>query len=250
MLFRSGLVIEHQALSGISATQELQVLISATKGDSQNTGMETSGVKRSGVQVGTSPNIPSQTWSWIFRFGAWCILPLILSAVGTYYFSREEIVGNPKGSTAGVVREATIERQFALALLENNLKHWSAVSEYFPPLDAVSRNYNLKAQLQIARLRIEGDDLLEAEPVLRSVIDSPYADEVLRTIALIDLGWIQQRVRRAGAGGELKNENYDRALRDMSTLVPDKQKLIRDALPSRVRTEWETVDYRNQTPPE
>lgn len=79
-----------------------------------------------------------------------------------------------------------------------------------------------------------------------TIIDSPYADDVLRTVARIEFGWIQQRLKRAG----LRNEWYDRAMRDLSTMVPEKQKLIREALPSRVRTDWETVDYLNQSPTE
>jgi hypothetical protein len=60
------------------------------------------------------------------------------------------------------------------------------------------------------------------------------------------LGWIQQRGQRQPSGEEIRNENYARAMREMSTMIPEKQRLIRDALPARVRAEWETVDYLYQ----
>jgi hypothetical protein len=129
-----------------------------------------------------------------------------------------------------------------LALVENTLKHWNAVSENFPPTDRVSQTYHLKAELQIARLRMEGEDFSNAEMHLRTVINSPYADDVLRTIARIELGWISQRGKR----DSVSNEHYEKAIRELSTMEPDKQKLIRDALPARVRTDWENVDYLHQ----
>jgi hypothetical protein len=70
-------------------------------------------------------------------------------------------------------------------------------------------------------------------------MNSPYADDVLRTIAGIEMGWVMQRGRRDGGS----NEYYDRAVRDSSTMVAEKQKMIRDALPAKIRTEWENLDY-------
>ncbi|MFN7732800.1 MAG: hypothetical protein ACK5OB_12915, partial [Pirellula sp.] len=64
----------------------------------------------------------------------------------------------------------------------------------------------------------------------------------LRTIARIELGWIYQRGKRES----VSNEHYEKAIREWSTMEPDKQKLIRDALPARVRTDWENVDYLHQ----
>ncbi len=57
----------------------------------------------------------------------------------------------PQLASASVAKQSNIERQYALALIKNDLKHFYAVSEYFPPNDPVSRNYKLKADLQIAR---------------------------------------------------------------------------------------------------
>jgi hypothetical protein len=174
---------------------------------------------------------------------------LALGSALSYTLARVDLFSRQTTTTAGVLRESSIERQYALALSENNLKNWTAVSEYFPPTDAVSRSYFLKSQLQIARLRLEGDDFAAAESSLRVVVDSPYSDEIMRTIAHIELGWIQQRLRRQTIDEEINNESYNRAVREMSILIPEKQRTIRDALPPKVRAEWETVDYLSQTQP-
>jgi hypothetical protein len=97
----------------------------------------------------------------------------------------------------------------------------------------------LKSELQVARLRLEGEDYANAEMTLRRVINSPYADDVLRTLAQIELGWILAR----GKKDRPLNEQYDRAMREFSILTPEKQRLIRDSLPARVRAEWENIDY-------
>ncbi len=229
----SGLVIEHQAISSSSATEELQILMTGRK---------------TGASSNSSPSDTSAP-RWIRNALLWGGLPFILSSAIGFWFANADPFSNQSISTAGVVRESSIQRQYALALVENTPKHWNAVSEFFPPVDAVSRNYFLKSQLQIARLRFEGEDFMAAESNLRTIIDSPYADEVLRTVARIELGWLQQRGRRQSIGEEINNENYARAMRELSTLVPEKQRLIRDALPPKVRAEWDSVDAMYQSQP-
>jgi serine/threonine-protein kinase len=229
----SGLVIEHQAISSSSATEELQILMTGRK---------------TGASSNSSPSDTSAP-RWIRNALLWGGLPFILSSGIGFWFANADPFSNQSISTAGVVRESSIQRQYALALVENTPKHWNAVSEFFPPVDAVSRNYFLKSQLQIARLRFEGEDFMAAESNLRTIIDSPYADEVLRTVARIELGWLQQRGRRQAIGEEINNENYARAMRELSTLVPEKQRLIRDALPPKVRAEWDSVDAMYQSQP-
>ncbi len=232
----TGLVIEHQAITSSAATEELQVLINNQKASKR---LEVASGNRS---VGDSKS--NEFLSQIRKSLLWILLPMAIMALVSFSLLRMDLFANQSSSTAGVTRESSIQRQYATALLENDLKNWNAVSEFFPPTDAISRNYYLKAQLQIARLRIEGEDYAAAARNLLTVIDSPYADDVLRTVARIQFGWTQQRLRRVGQ----RNEWYDRAMRDMSTMVPEKQKLIREALHSRVRTEWETVEYLNQSP--
>ncbi|MEI6526206.1 MAG: serine/threonine-protein kinase [Planctomycetota bacterium] len=229
----SGLVIEHQAITSSSATEELQILMS---------GRKTGASSKSSTRDTSAP-------SWIRNALLWGCLPFVLSAAIGFWFALADPFSNQSISTAGVVRESSIQRQYALALVENTPKHWNAVSEFFPPVDAMSRNYYLKSELQIARLRFEGEDFMAAESNLRTIIDSPYADEILRTVARIELGWLQQRGRRQTIGEEINNENYARAMRELSTLVPEKQRLIRDALPPKVRTEWDSVDSMYQSQP-
>jgi serine/threonine-protein kinase len=229
----SGLVIDHQAITSSHATEELQVLMRHGKS----------------VQVNQRRDKVNKNANWIQKGLLWCCLPLILSALVAYWSVNSDPFAHQPTGTSGVVRESSIQRQFAQALLENNLKNWNAVSEFFPPNDPVSRNYYLKSQLHIARLRIEGDDFAVAESNLRTVIDSPYADEVLRTIARIQLGWIKQRGLRQAVSGETNNEYYTKAIRDISTMTAEKQRLVRDALPAKVRPEWETIDYLNQSQP-
>lgn len=227
----SGLVIEHQAITSSSATEELQVLMQGATSPSR-----------------AAEKAPKKVRSgWIRSALLWGGAPLLLSSILSYWFANLDPFAYPSTSTAGVVRESSIQRQYVLALAENNLKHWNAVSEFFPPTDAVSRNYHLKSHLQIARLRIEGEDLAGAETNLRTVIDSAYADEILRTIARIELGWIRQRAKRQPIGENQTDENYAKAIREMSTLVPEKQRIIREALPPKVRAEWETLDYLFQS---
>jgi hypothetical protein len=225
----SGLVIDHQAITSSTATEELQVLL---------TGRRSNGLPAAGGAMKKSQSLANP---WI-----WLLVPLTLGSALSYTLARVDPFSHQPTSTAGVIRESSIERQYALALSENNLKTWTAVFEFFPPTDALSRSYYLKSQLQIARLRLEGDDFAAAESNLKIVVESPYADEIQRTIAHIELGWIQQRLRRQSVGEEISNESYNRAIREMSILIPEKQRIIRDALPPKVRAEWETVDYLYQ----
>ncbi|MFN6129715.1 MAG: serine/threonine-protein kinase [Planctomycetota bacterium] len=216
----SGLVIEHQTVASTysAPTQELQRLMTR---------------KNAPQTIGRS--VRKAPWTVV----AALLIPLLVGAAASFALFRTELFANQRSTTAGVIRESSIQRQFAKAILENDLKHWNAVSEYFPPTDPVSRNYQLKSDLQIARLRLEGEDYAGAESALRRVLNSPDADDVLTMIARIELGWVVRRDRRDSD----TNEHYDRAMRDWSLMIADKQRLIRDALPAKVRTEWENIDY-------
>jgi serine/threonine protein kinase len=223
----SGLVIEHQAVASNASTQELQRLMSREN------------QKREKVANSSS--------RWLTTVPL-LLIPLAVAMAGSFAMLRTELFANQRITTAGVVRETSIQRQYAKALLENDLKHWNAVSEYFPPTDAVSRSYQLKTDLQIARLRIEGGDYAGAETALRRVLNSPHADDVLTTIARIELGWITNRERKDSN----TNEFYDQAIKSLSLMIAEKQRTIREVLPAKVRTEWENIDYLHQenTPPE
>jgi serine/threonine-protein kinase len=220
----AGLVIEHQIVAANTSTQELQLWMTGSK--------KSDGVRPAERFI----NLPK---------AAILLIPLLGAMLVSFFALRVNLFANQRSSTAGVVRESSIQRQYAKALLENDLKHWNAVSEYFPPTDAVSRSYQIKSDLQIARLRLDGEDHTGAELALRRVLASPHADDVMTTLARIEMGWLTNRDRKDSGS----NQHYERALREWSLMVADKQRLIRDALPAKVRTEWENIDYLNKQPP-
>lgn len=222
----AGLIIEHQHVSNLEVTQQLQKLTRNSVSSIANTAKTKSVLKKVAIAIG-------------------------VGAVGfslALYATQDDFLSRQAASTSGVPYEKTIQRQYALALIENDLKHWKAVFDNFPPRDGVSREYYLKSELQIARLAIEGENYKMAAESLQSVISSPYADDVLRAIARIEMGYLANRTMGASAA----KEYYDVAARDMRILesVPEKLKLVREALPNRIREEWDRNDYsRQQNPP-
>ena len=84
-----------------------------------------------------------------------------------------------------------------------------------------------------------------ASESLTKVINSQFADDVLRTIARIEMGYVANKLM----GQLTSNEFYNAASRDMKIMqaTPDKQRLIRDSLPNRVREEWDRNDYAKQS---
>ncbi len=215
----AGLVIEHQRISNLAATQALQQL--AIQG-----------------QRGGTSSAPKRKFRGLI---AKSIAMLALGAVafGVVYSTNKKPLYRREVPISAVVRQSSIEKQFALALVQNDILHFRAVSENFPPTDAISRNYRIKAELQIARKQIEGEKYIGAEETLRRVItaDQPEKDIVLMTIARIELAWVCDMLKKTGEAQSL----YDEASRDIRTLEEDSEKyrLILDALPSRVKLEWD-----------
>ena len=128
-----------------------------------------------------------------------------------------------------------------MALIENDLKHWKAVSEFFPPVDPISRNYELKAKLQTARFLIEGENYSLAAKFVSGILDSQYADDVILTIAEIEMGYLSNRV-----GDKSAIKHYKVAAGRMENLAIEKQKLIKESLPKDVRVAWEDEDDRSR----
>lgn len=219
----TGLVIEHQHVSQLEVTQQLQKLTNAMVADKK----------------------PSHVSLRLIKQIALSGCAMAIGVTGALYAMRNDLLSMEARSTVGVVRQSTIQRQYALALLENDLKHWRSVSEYFPGKDATTRNYELKAELQIARLAIDGENYLMASESLNKVINSQFADDVLRTIARIEMGYVSNKL----SGQLASNEFYNSAGRDMQIMqaTPDKQRLIRESLPNRVREEWDRNDYAKQS---
>jgi serine/threonine-protein kinase len=215
----AGLVIEHQRISNLAATQALQQL--AIQG-----------------QRGGTSSAPKRKFRGLI---AKSIAMLASGAVafGVVYSMNKKPLYRREVPISAVVRQSSIEKQFALALVQNDILHFRAVSENFPPTDAISRNYRIKAELQIARKQIEGEKYIGAEETLRRVItaDQPEKDIVLMTIARIELAWVCDMLKKTGEAQSL----YEEASRDIRTLEEDSEKyrLILDALPSRVKLEWD-----------
>ena len=217
----AGLIIEHQQVSNLAVTQELQKLA------------------RNSVLPKVIQPSPATV---IGKKIAIAVGAIIVGFLSTYYLIRDDLFSNQIRNTAAVQHQTTVQRQYALALIENDLKHWKAVYENFPPTDATTRDYALKAQLQMARLFIEGEKYDLAAETLFRVLQSPYTELAIPTIATIEMGYLSNRLT-----GEMFRPNfYDEAAGQLALLEPSKQKLIKEALPRRVREEWDRNDERLQ----
>jgi serine/threonine-protein kinase len=214
----TGLVIEHQRLSNLAVTQTLQQLAVQSK-------------------AATRDGATGKWYSKAWKPAAVVLAAIFAFAVANGFFKRD--LFHSQATIAGVKRQSTIQKQYAMALLENDLMHWQAVSEYFPPKDAVSWNYFLKSQLQIARKQLEGENYTKAVESVRKVLEANYqgTDIVLLTIARIEMGWLAKRTAMSTSSETF----FQAAERDLSTLgdQQDKRKLILDSLPNRVRLEWD-----------
>jgi serine/threonine protein kinase len=213
----AGLIVEHQQVSNLEVTQQLQKL----------------------TRDGSLVSLPKKRIRSLFWKIAASVAAVSLGMFAALFATQKDQLSIQAASTVGAVRQPTVQRQYALALLENDLKHWRAVSEFHPPKDATSSDYALKAELQIARLAIEGEDYAMAGESLMNVIQS-QADPVLLAIARIEMGYVANKV----FGATVAKEHYDKAARELKNIeVPEKAEIIRNSLPNRVRLEWDRNDY-------
>ena len=210
----AGLVIDQQQISNLEVTQELQKL---TRDKARSVVTNPPRGKRIGRKLAIAAG------SVLFGF------------VTTYFLFRHDLFANQVRTTSPVPRQSTIQRQYALALIENDITHWEAVSKNFPPTDGTSRDYGLKAQLQIARLYLASENYFAAEKTLLEVLKSDYTEPAIPVIATIEMGYISNR-----HSGELFRPNfYDEAVSKMAVLDKVKQELVKDSLPIRVKEEWD-----------
>lgn len=216
----AGLIIEHQRVSNLDVTQELQKL-----------------TKKSTVSKIRKPSLAKT----ISLRSVLAVGPILIGFLLTYYQLQDDLFSNQVKTTAGVQKQSTIQRQYALALIENDLKHWEAVSKFFPPVEPISRNYELKAKLQTVRFLIEGENYPKAAKLVSGILDSQYADIVILAIAEIEMGYLSSRV-----GEKSAIKYYEVAAGRMSQLDIEKQKLIKDSLPIKVRVAWEDEDDRSR----
>lgn len=215
----AGLVIEHQRISNLEATQELQRLSKKLEG-SKSKGLSASKILASKVALSLGS--------------------LLLGYLVAVFLFQEDLLANQSKTTPSVPRQPTMQRQYALAMIKNDFKTWIAFSEHYPPTDAPSRVYDLKAKLQIARLQIEYSNFAEAAQTLIEILRSKNieSERVIKTIALIEMAYLNKKIP-----GEMMRRNfYDDALSEMSQLDPENQKLVRNSLHRLAREDWERKD--------
>jgi len=210
----AGLVIDQQQISNLEVTQELQKLI---RGKPQS---QASNPSR-GISIGSKLAIAA---------GA-----VLIGFLTTFYWVQDDLLANQVRTTAAVPRQSTIQRQYALALIENDIKHWEAVWKNFPPTDGTSRDYALKAQLQIARKFIEVENYPAAGKMLLEVLKSDCTEPAIPVIAKIEMGYINNRLM----GEMFRPKFYEEAVSEMAVLDKVKQELVKESLPTRVKEEWD-----------
>lgn len=212
----SGMVVEHQKIGNSAITQEIERLTKHRNRIVRSAASASKWIVAAAVMLGL----------------AGVSFLLVLNATRIDYRT-------PQLASASVAKQSNIERQYALALIKNDLKHFYAVSEYFPPNDPVSRNYKLKAELQIARKGIEGDKLDLAVQSLKRVLESGYpnTDIVLLTIANIELGWVLDKMQQPES-----LRYYERAKFELNAMDPGRRELILNSLPNSVKVSWEQFE--------
>jgi serine/threonine-protein kinase len=207
----TGLVVENQRLNNLEVTQRIQTL----------------------SKQSTTAFDRRQRNTPIFRRVALLASTLALGVLAGLFFMRGDLVPVTSVSTAGVIPQGSIQRQYALAISKNDLRHWRAISELFPPKDTTSINYGLKAELQIARLSIKAENYKAAIESLNKVLNAK-ADETLLNIARIEMGYSMNKV----FGSAAADTYYEAALRSMRQISTAKQRDIKESLPDRIRDEW------------
>jgi eukaryotic-like serine/threonine-protein kinase len=210
----AGLIIENQRISNLEATQELQRL-----------------AKKSSVVEQSRSTSAIVLGRKIAFVAAACLLGFL----GTWFWLQSDLLSNQIKSTAAVPRLSSIQQQYALAMIENDLQHWTLFSYHYPPTDNLSRAYGLKSKLQIARLEIEGKNYELAAQTLLDVIDSQYIEPVILTIATIEMAYLNKKIR----GEKFRSSFYEDAASSFGLLDQDNQKLVRDSLPNIVREDWD-----------
>ncbi len=225
----AGLIIEHQRISNLEATQELQ--------------------KRTKKSMLAESKRSSAT-NMIVRKIAFLVGAVLLGFLFTTFWLQKDLLSNQSTTTAGEPRQLTMQRQYAWAMIQNDLTHWTRFFKHYPPTDGASRVYELKSKLQIARLYILGENYTLAAQTLSDVLKSKVVETegVILTIALIEMGYLNKKI----PGEKFRRNFYEDAASVMAQLDPDNQKLVRNSLPSLVFEDWDrkvlSLQDKNNTP--
>jgi len=117
---------------------------------------------------------------------------------------RPSLFGNSANMHFGVAKQTSVEQQYQFALfnqMPRNRYLWDAVPYFFPPGNSnKNRLYAGKAWLQAARQMMRQDDekeKLDADRLLRQVIDFPEMDDLVKSLA-----WLELAVMARGRGDE------------------------------------------------
>ena len=126
-----------------------------------------------------------------------------------------------------VRRKSTIEEQYLAAASRDDVQGWQAVAEYFPSSgDAKAKNaaYEVKANLQLARLLVRMDRAEEAKALLIKIADNADVDRLYQVIALaelVDLPGIDI------AASQQFNGKLRQAYKTLIAIQPDAENVLR-----------------------
>lgn len=226
----SELVIEHHKVSNLAVTQQLQQLTDARSDLKQPSSASIRSLSAGGLSK-----------SKLARFAA-CSIAALIPMAAVFGLTYRDVLMTQIGDRE-LTKEESVEKQYAQALLANDLPHWQAVSNYFPAdKDPVNERYYYKSLLQIARLNLDARDYPAAKLALDKILKSTSGqmDNVILTIANIEM-WFLLRTE----GGD--NDNTQRIYRTADSLLasmedqPEKLNLVLKALPNYVRIAWDKI---------
>ena len=135
----------------------------------------------------------------IFSLAALALIAAIVGGLVAQTRPRQTLFGNSENMHFGVAKQESVEQQYLFALLNHTPRNrylWDAVTYFYPP-QASNKNrlYAGKAWLQAARQLMKAEDeneKVEAEKLLRQIIDFPEMDDLVKALAWLELAVIAQ----------------------------------------------------------
>lgn len=150
---------------------------------------------------------------------------------------RTSMFGDSKNMYFGIARQATVQQQYAFALLNQNPRNrylWDAVPHFFPPETSnTNRLYAGKAWLQVARQlrKSDNDEDHEAgKQTLRKIISDSEMPAVVKAIA-----WLELAVFANGKDVVQLEEAISRAVRIRNELSAGDDAILMQNVPESLR---------------
>lgn len=151
------------------------------------------------AQLNRRRQIRTRNWMAAVALGILCIAMAALGAVVAQSRERPSLFGNSQNMYFGVAKQDSVEHQYLFALFNQTPRNrylWEAVPYFYPPGESnKNRLYAGKAWLQAARqlMKLDDDDeRLQAEKLLRQIIDFPEMDNLVKALAWVELAVIAQ----------------------------------------------------------